>query len=164
MNAADTNIVVRYLTGDHPEQFAKARALIDDADIFVCTTLLLETGWVLGRAYRFSCDRIISALTAFAGLPRVTLEDPALAAKALDWMARGMDFADAREAVAAGTVFTTHTPVPAGNDVFAPHMVEHYFARYFDQLKIEVADDRFDETHVRAVARSVQEKVQRAID
>jgi len=26
---------------------------------------------------------------------RVTLEDPALAAKALDWMAREMDFADA---------------------------------------------------------------------
>jgi predicted nucleic acid-binding protein len=50
---------------------------------------------VLGRAYRFNPDRIIAALTAFAGLPRVTLEDPALAAKALDWMARGMDFADA---------------------------------------------------------------------
>jgi predicted nucleic acid-binding protein len=93
--AVDTNIIVRYLTGDHPEQFAKARALIDGEDIFVCTTVLLETGWVLGRGYRFSRDRIIAALTAFAGLPRVTLEDPALAAKALDWMARGMDFADA---------------------------------------------------------------------
>ena len=33
--------------------------------------------------------------TSLAGLPRVTLEDPALAAKALDWMAGGMDFADA---------------------------------------------------------------------
>jgi predicted nucleic acid-binding protein len=93
--AVDTNIIVRYLTGDHPEQFAKARALIDGKDIFVCTTVLLETGWVLGRAYRFSSDRIIAALTAFAGLPRVTLEAPALAAKALDWMARGMDLADA---------------------------------------------------------------------
>jgi hypothetical protein len=30
-----------------------------------------------------------------AGLPRVTVEDPALAAKALDWVASGMDFADA---------------------------------------------------------------------
>jgi predicted nucleic acid-binding protein len=93
--AVDTNIIVRYLTGDHPEQFAKARALIDGEDIFVCTTVLLEAGWVLGRAYRFSPDRIIAALTAFAGLPRVTLEAPALAAKAWGWMARGMDLADA---------------------------------------------------------------------
>jgi len=34
-------------------------------------------------------------LRAFAGLPRVTLEDPDRSATALDWMARGIDFADA---------------------------------------------------------------------
>jgi starch phosphorylase len=48
-----------------------------------------------------------------------------------------MDFASAREAVAAGTAFTTHTPVPAGNDVFSPQMVEHYFASYLPQLRID---------------------------
>jgi predicted nucleic-acid-binding protein len=93
--AVDTNIIFRYLTADHPEQFTKARTLIDGEDIFVSTTVLLETEWVLRRGYRFSRDQIIAALTAFAGLPRVTPEDPVLAAKALDWMARGMDFADA---------------------------------------------------------------------
>jgi predicted nucleic-acid-binding protein len=93
--AVDTNIIVRYLTADDREQFAKARMLIEGADVSVCTTVLLETEWVLRRGYRFSRDRIAAALTAFAGLPRVTLEDSALAAKALDWMARGMDFADA---------------------------------------------------------------------
>src|SRR5262245_22060142 len=36
----------------------------------------------------------------------------------------GCDFAAAREAVSAGTVFTTHTPVPAGHDVFSPQLVE----------------------------------------
>jgi len=46
------------------------------------------------------------------------------------------DFATAREAVTAGTVFTTHTPVPAGNDVFAPQLVEHYLSSYPAQLKI----------------------------
>jgi predicted nucleic acid-binding protein len=50
---------------------------------------------VLRRGYRFSRDQIIAALTTFAGLPRVTLEDPGLAARALDWTGRGMDFADA---------------------------------------------------------------------
>src|SRR5262245_7409366 len=47
-------------------------------------------------------------------------------------MARaGCDFATAREAVSAGTVFTTHTPVPAGNDVFAPQLVEHYLGAFW---------------------------------
>jgi starch phosphorylase len=48
----------------------------------------------------------------------------------------GVDFATAREAVQAGTCFTTHTPVPAGNDVFASQLVEHYFAGYLHQLKL----------------------------
>ena len=95
MLAVDTNVIVRYLTRDDAEQFAKVDALIRDEDVYVCTTVLLETEWVLRRAYRFSLDQIIFALIAFAGLPRVTLEDPALAAKALDWMRNGMDFADA---------------------------------------------------------------------
>ena len=49
----------------------------------------------------------------------------------------GVDFATAREAVAAGAVFTTHTPVPAGNDVFSPQLIEHYFSSYFPQLKLD---------------------------
>ena len=95
MLAVDTNVVVRYLTGDDAEQLAKANALIGGEDVYVCTTVLLETEWVLRRAYRFSRQRIIAALAAFAGLPLVTLEDPGLAAKALDWTRHGMDFADA---------------------------------------------------------------------
>jgi predicted nucleic-acid-binding protein len=93
--ALDTNIIVRYLTADQPEQFARANTLIQGEDVYVCTTVLLKTEWVLRRGYRFSRDQIIAALTAFAGLPRVTLEDPALAAKAMKWMRGGMDFADA---------------------------------------------------------------------
>jgi predicted nucleic-acid-binding protein len=57
--------------------------------------MLLETEWVLRSGYRFSRERVIVALAAFAGLPHVTLEDPASTVKALDWTRRGMDFADA---------------------------------------------------------------------
>jgi starch phosphorylase len=52
----------------------------------------------------------------------------------------GLDFATAREAVMAGTCFTTHTPVPAGNDMFGPQLVEHYFANYVPQLKIDMQE------------------------
>jgi glycogen phosphorylase len=48
-----------------------------------------------------------------------------------------LDFAAAREAVTAGTCFTTHTPVPAGNDVFPPQLVEHYFSAFFGSLGID---------------------------
>lgn len=95
MLAVDTNVVVRYLTADHSEQFAKASALIHGEDVYVCTTVLLETEWVLRRSYRFSRTQVDAALTTFAGLPRATLEGPALVANALDWMRSGLDFADA---------------------------------------------------------------------
>ncbi len=39
----------------------------------------------------------------------------------------GASFKEAAEAVAATNVFTTHTPVPAGNDVFAEHLMAKYF-------------------------------------
>ncbi len=41
-------------------------------------------------------------------------------------MGDGMDVYSAMELVAAGTVFTTHTPVPAGHDIFDRHLVESY--------------------------------------
>jgi predicted nucleic acid-binding protein len=95
MLAIDTNLVVRYLTGDHPAQSAKAKALIDGKDVFVCTTVLLESEWVLRSVYGYEPEQLAQALRAFAGLPHVTLEDDALAARALDWMMKGMDLADA---------------------------------------------------------------------
>jgi predicted nucleic acid-binding protein len=93
MLAIDTNLIVRYLTGDHPEQSPKARALIDSEDVFVCTTVLLETEWVLRNG--LTSVEVARALGTFAGLASVTLEDAALTAKALDWTVGGMDFADA---------------------------------------------------------------------
>ena len=95
MLAVDTNVIVRYLTGDHPRQSVQARTLVDGEDIFVSTTVLLETEWVLRSVYEFAPDQVRKALLDFAGLARVSLEDEALAALALDRMKDGMDFADA---------------------------------------------------------------------
>jgi starch phosphorylase len=47
---------------------------------------------------------------------------------------QGASFQEAREAVASSNVFTTHTPVPAGNDAFAPWLVQKYFSHYWGQL------------------------------
>src|SRR3954465_13012793 len=42
----------------------------------------------------------------------------------------GLSFAEALQAVRAGTVFTTHTPVPAGIDRFPKALIERYFAGF----------------------------------
>ncbi|MBI5725915.1 MAG: alpha-glucan family phosphorylase [Planctomycetes bacterium] len=52
----------------------------------------------------------------------------------------GIPFNVAREAVIASTIFTTHTPVPAGNDAFAPWMIDKYFSNYWGQLGLSRDD------------------------
>jgi starch phosphorylase len=49
-------------------------------------------------------------------------------------MTSKLSFAEAREASMAGLTFTTHTPVPAGNDYFAPDLMERYFSGYYKEL------------------------------
>ena len=95
MRAVDTNVVVRYLTGDDPGQAARARAVIDAGDVFVSTTVLLESEWVLRSVYGLSRTEVAAALRAFAGLPGLSVESPAVLSEALDHAERGMEFADA---------------------------------------------------------------------
>ena len=46
----------------------------------------------------------------------------------------GMSFDQAREAVVAGTNFTVHTPVAAGNDAFPFDLMTHFFSGYWGSL------------------------------
>lgn len=62
--------------------------------------------------------------SAFMGLERIRLlmeED-------------GLSFNEAKEALVSSNVFTTHTPVPAGNDVFPINLMEKYFGDYYPKL------------------------------
>lgn len=45
-----------------------------------------------------------------------------------------VSFNIARDIVTAKTVFTTHTPVPAGNDIFPTDLVERYFDGFWKKL------------------------------
>ena len=51
-----------------------------------------------------------------------------------------LDFASALELVAASTVFTTHTPVAAGHDIFDHSLISIYFADYIKDLGIEMEE------------------------
>ncbi len=48
----------------------------------------------------------------------------------------GLSFDAAREFVVATNAFTTHTPVPAGNDMFSPGIIHTYFEQYVHSLGI----------------------------
>ena len=62
--------------------------------------------------------------SAFLGMERIRLL----------MAGQGVSFDVAREAVVASNIFTTHTPVPAGNDAFEPWLVDRYFGNYWGQL------------------------------
>ena len=101
MHGVDTDVIIRYLTGDDPAQAARACGVIGQTPIFVSKTVLLETEWVLRGTYGRPSEQIIPALRAFAGLPGVSVEDAGLVAKAMDWAEVAMDFADALHLAAA---------------------------------------------------------------
>jgi starch phosphorylase len=50
---------------------------------------------------------------------------------------KGMSYRDAFEETKNTTVFTTHTPVPAGHDVFTFQLMDKYFGSYLPTLELE---------------------------
>lgn len=62
-----TNILVRYLTQDDPTQSLKAteiieRRLTDQNQGYISVVVVVETVWVLDRAYRLRADEIAAAI------------------------------------------------------------------------------------------------------
>ncbi len=53
---------------------------------------------------------------------------------ARELVAQGTTFDQAKRQVAAHSLFTTHTPVPAGNDAFAFDLMDKYFGAFYPQL------------------------------
>ncbi len=54
-----------------------------------------------------------------------------------EYVQRGIEFHVAMELTAATTVFTTHTPVPAGHDIFKHEDVEKYLQTIIAELKVD---------------------------
>jgi starch phosphorylase len=52
-------------------------------------------------------------------------------------VAKGMSFDDAAAEVRRSSVFTTHTPVPAGHDTFGFHLVDQYFGGFWNEMGID---------------------------
>ena len=95
MISVDTNVIIRLLTGDDQPQFKRAKSLFEKESIFITTTVILETEWVLRYAYNFKPLKIVDAFQSLFGLSNVQLEEPLIIAEAVEWHKKDLDFADA---------------------------------------------------------------------
>lgn len=85
----DTNVVVRFLTGEPPEQAARARALFDAAaegaiELFLPTVILIEAGFVLRRVLRLGRARVATLLESLGNAPGLVVEQREVVQRALE--------------------------------------------------------------------------------
>jgi predicted nucleic-acid-binding protein len=91
---ADTNLLVRLVVGDAPEQEMMVRNLFRDAErIVIAVSSLCELFWVLRTRYRFDSGDIHKAISGLLGLPRIDLDGEIVDA-GLALLQAGGDFSD----------------------------------------------------------------------
>ena len=102
MRAVDTNVLVRYLVADDAAQFRQARRVMESGAVFIGKSVLLETVWVLRRAFGIRPAYVLEVLEGLAGAAEVELEDRVAVVQAIEWSRGGMDFADALHVASRG--------------------------------------------------------------
>ena len=70
MIAVDTNIVIRLLTRDDPQQTEQVRLLFANETILLPKTVILEVEWALRRLYHLGKVAIANALETLISLPK----------------------------------------------------------------------------------------------
>lgn len=110
----DIEITHQLYGGDHHTRI-KQEILLGIGGVRMLRKLgLTPTVWHLNEGH-----------AAFAGIERLR-----------ELIVNGYSLSQAFEVVAANTVFTTHTPVPAGHDTFPPDLTMHYLGVYADQMNL----------------------------
>ena len=109
-----------------PDRYLSARLYGGDRETRLAQEMVLGIGGV----------RVLRALGIQPSAWHVNEGHPAFALleRVRDLVQGGMSFDQAAETVRATSVFTTHTPVPAGHDVFAFDLLERFFDGYWNEL------------------------------
>jgi starch phosphorylase len=124
----DTNIP----SNQPADRALTAQLYISDLDARISQEIILGIGGVRAlRAlgYNPSAWHMNEGHSAFQVLERVR-----------ELVAAGRPFEDAAGRVRSSTIFTTHTPVPAGHDEFPLWLVDKYFSNFWPQLGLERQD------------------------
>lgn len=95
MPAVDTNVLVRLLTMDDPDQTERAEALLRRGPLWVSTVVLVETIWVLTAVYAWSKEQLLAMLSTLADSRDFTVDEPLpVAAAVASFASSKADFAD----------------------------------------------------------------------
>ena len=96
MIGLDTNILVRYLTGDDRRQFAAVMHLLgkEDANFFLPDLVLVETDWVLTSLYAWTPAEVASAFLRLLRVANLSFEDEPRLRRALRAVHDGADLSD----------------------------------------------------------------------
>jgi len=118
------------LDGNNPaDRQLTARLYTSDQEVRIAQEMLLGLGGVRALrllGYNPTVWHMNEGHSAFLTLERMR-----------EYMnATGMSFDDAKQSVRQSNIFTTHTPVPAGNDSFPLWMMDKYFSHFFPELKL----------------------------
>ena len=154
-NADGNPLTITLEMVDHPVSFNVWRMQVGRVPLFLLDTNLEENSWedrkITAQLYGGDQEmrirqEILLGIGGFRALRMLGIEPEVChmneghaAFLALERIRVLMDeqqlhFAEAREMVTAGNVFTTHTPVEAGIDHFQPDLVEKHLAGYFRGL------------------------------
>ena len=98
--ALDTNVLLRLVIADEPEQARAAENVVRSAanagtPLLINLMVMCEFAWVLRRSYGYSKPEIADCIETLADSPALIFQEPALVARATQWLRAGGDFADA---------------------------------------------------------------------
>ena len=100
MTGIDTNVLIRYITQDDPEQSPVATAFLEQECSkhnpgYVTHTVLCEITWVLGRAYNYDRTTVVSVVKQLLNSVELDIQLSDLAWAALrDYQIGSADFPD----------------------------------------------------------------------
>lgn len=112
--SADRDLTARLYSND-PEVRISQEILLGIGGVRALRAVGLEPGiWHMNEGH-----------SAFLTLERIR-----------EHIAAGMTLKEAANHIRETNIFTTHTPVPAGNDTFPQSLIDKYFSHYWQQMKI----------------------------
>jgi starch phosphorylase len=106
-----------------------SRLYSSDMDLRISQEIILGVGGVRALrklGYQPTVWHMNEGHSAFLGLERIR-----------EFVASGSSFDQAAEQVRKTSVFTTHTPVPAGSDEFPLWLVDKYFSNFWPSLGLD---------------------------
>ena len=106
-----------------------ARLYSSDLDLRISQEIILGIGGVRALrklGYKPDVWHMNEGHSAFLSLER-----------AFEFVEQGFSFDEAVELIRSSTLFTTHTPVPAGSDEFPLWLIDKYFAEWWPKLTLD---------------------------